>query len=148
MSAAWAASSAGIVVIGVCSVLLWFAGNHAHRLPGAVHPWLYRALIFGMYVGGDAVAQTALGAYPEGLERWAVSPLGAAGGHDVLVIAGVVLLVATAAGLAFVPGPKEAIVAACLPFVARPVAAATSTVLADWLPVTQWSAGLSHWIGG
>lgn len=147
MSAAWAASSAGIVVIGVCSVLLWFAGNHAHRLPGAVHPWLYRALIFGMYVGGDAVAQTALGAYPEGLERWAVSPLGAAGGHDVLVIAGVVLLVATAAGLAFVPGPKEAIVAACLPFVLV-VAGGHLAVFADWLPVTQWSADLSQWIGG
>jgi len=147
MIAALAFSSAGIIVIGACAVLLWFAGKHGGRLPSVAHPWLYRLLIFGMFVGGDAVAQTSLGRYPEGLLRWAVSPLGAAGAHDVLVITGIIVLVSAVAGAAFEPGPTEAIIAAGAPFVLL-VAGGALAEFALWFPVTQWSAQFAAWIGG
>jgi hypothetical protein len=151
MSAAWAASSAGIIVIGVSAVLLWFTGKHGHRVPSWMPSWfrplLYQVAIAGMYVGGDAVAQTALGRYPESLLRWAVSPLGAAGGHDALVITACVLLVAAVAGLVFEPGNAEAFIAAGLPPVLL-VAGGALAQFALWLPVVKWSAGFSHWIGG
>ena len=147
MIAAIAFSSAGLIVIGACAVLLWFAGKHGGRLPSIAHPWLYRLLIFGMFVGGDAVAQTAFGRYPEALERWIVSPLGAAGAHDVLVIAASILLIAAVAGLAFEPGPEEALIAVGTPFVLL-VAGGALAEFALWFPVTQWSGQFAVWIGG
>lgn len=147
MSAAWAGSSAGIIVIGVCGVLLHQAGRHGHRLPAVAHPWLYRALIFGMFVGGDAVALTALGGYPESVIRWAASALGPAAGHDVLVIVALILLAVTVTGIAFVPSLTFALTAAALPFVAFEAGGALRA-LDYWLPVLQWSASTAHWIGG
>jgi hypothetical protein len=147
MITALAFSSAGLIVIGACAVGLWFAGKHGGRLPRMAHPWLYRLLIAGMFIGGDAVAQTALGAYPEKLELWVVSPLGPAGGHDVLVIAAAVVLLAAAGGLLFEPGPAEALIAVGTPFVLL-VAGGALAQFALWFPVIQWSAEFSHWIGG
>lgn len=147
MIAAIAFSSAGIIVIGACAVGLWFAGKHGGRLPRMAHPWLYRLLICGMFIGGDAVAQTRLGTYPEALERWIVSPLGSVGGHDVLVITALIVLVSAVAGLAFEPGLIEAVIAVCTPFVLL-VAGGALAQFALWFPVTQWAADFSHWIGG
>jgi hypothetical protein len=148
MIASIAFSSAGIIVIGACAIGLWFAGKHGGRLPKLAHPWLYRVLICGMFIGGDSVAQTALGSNVERLERWAVSPLGATDGHDVLVIAGIVLLVATLAGLVFEPGPAEATLAVTLPFVLLAVGGGFLVQFALWFPVLQWAADFSHGIGG
>jgi hypothetical protein len=147
MIASIAFSAAGILVIGACIIGLWFAGKHGGRLPDIAHPWLYRLLICGMFIGADAVAQTALGRYPEALERWIVSPLGPAGGHVVLVLAGLFLLVACVAGLVFAPGVLEVIMTACLPFVLM-VTGGALIQFALWLPVQQWSAEFSAWIGG
>ena len=147
MIAALAFSSAGIIVIGACAVGLWFAGRHGGRLPRMAHPWLYRALICGMFIGGDAVAQTALGRYPETLMRLAVSPLGPAGGHDVLVIAGIIVLLAAIGGLLFEPGPAEAYIATLAPFLLL-VAGGALAQFALWFPVTQWAAQFAAWIGG
>lgn len=146
MSAAWAGSSAGIIVIGVCAVLLHQAGRHGHRLPGPAHPWLYRVLIFGMFLGGDSVALTALGSYPLSALSWASSAFGP-GRHDVLVIVAVLLLALTVTGTAFVPAFTFAMTALALPFVAY-LAGGALRSLDYWLPVVQWSAGISHWIGG
>ena len=147
MIAAMAFSSAGIIVIGACAVGLWFAGQHGGRLPRMAHPWLYRLLICGMFIGGDAVAQTGLGAYPEKLLLWVVSPLGAAGGHDVLVIAACIVLLAAIGGLLFEPGLAEALIAVSAPFLLL-VAGGALAQFALWFPVTQWAGAFSHWIGG
>jgi hypothetical protein len=147
---AWAASSAGIIVIGVCAVLLHQAGSHGHRLPSRFHPWLYRLLIFGMYVGACAVALTALGRYVISAEDWTAQQLGgvqAGAGHDIAVIGGVIILAVVVLGIAFAPGPDVAWFALALPFAAALSGGHLHGVLTVF-PAGEWSATVSNWIGG
>lgn len=149
-AAAWAGSGAGIIVIGTCAVLLHHAGRHGHRLPSAFHPWLYRLLIFGMYVGACAVALSAVGRWVIGAENWAVSLLGgtASGpGHTIAVIGGVLVLAVVILGAALMPGPEVAWWALALPFVAALSGGHLHGVLTV-LPVADWSAQVAAWIGG
>lgn len=144
-TASWAVSAAGVTVVIACGALLWVAEKHGGRIPAMLHPWAYRLLIFFMYVGGSAVAQTALGAYPEALERLVVSPFGPLWGHVALIGIGLILLVTGLAGLAFAPGLLEAVLAACLP-IALLNAGGALAQFALWLPAAQWATQFAQWI--
>lgn len=149
-SAAWAASGAGIIVIGTCAVLLHQFGRHGQRLPSQAHPWVLRVLIFGMYVGGCAVALTALGRYVISAEEWVTGLLGgtqSGAGHEIAVIGGVLILAVVILGGAFLPGPDVAWFALALPFVAALSGGHLHGVLTVF-PVSDWSATVSRWIGG
>lgn len=148
--AAWASASAGVIVIGTCAVLLWFAGRHAARIHQRVHPWLYRLLAFGMYVGGSAVTLTALGGYVTGFERTVIGLVGSiqsGTGHEIAVIGGVVVLLAALIGAWLEPGPAVAWFALAVPFVVALSGGHLHGALTVF-PVDQWSAQVSQWIGG
>lgn len=150
MSAAWAGSSAGIIVIGTCIVLMWFAGRHAGRIHQRVHPWAYRLIILGMYTGGCAVALTALGGYVTGFERSVIGMLGnidVGTGHEIAVIGGVIVVLAAVLGAWLEPGPAVAWFALAVPFVAALSGGHLHGVLTVF-PVNEWSAQVSSWIGG
>jgi len=149
-AAAWGGSSAGVIVIGVCAVLLWFARRHAHRIHQQASPWLYRLLIFGMYVGGCAVALTALGGYVIGFEMSVAGLLGgvrSGAGYEVAVIGGFVVLGAALAGAVLEPGPAVAWFALAVPFVCALSGGHLHGVLTVF-PVTEWASQVSQWLGG
>lgn len=150
MSAAWAGSSAGVIVIGTCIVLMWFAGRHGHRIHQRVSPWVYRLIILGMYTGGCAVALTALGSYVIGFERSVIGMLGNVSigtGHEIAVIGGVVVVLAAVLGAWLEPGPAVAWFALAVPFVCALSGGKLGGALTVF-PVTEWSAQVSAWIGG
>jgi len=150
MSAAWAGSSAGIILIGTCTALLWFAGRHAGRLHQRVQPSVYRLIILGMYVGACAVVLTALGGYVTGFERSALGLLGnidIGTGHEIAVIGGVVVLLAALLGWLLEPGPAVAWFALAAPFVVALSGGHLHGALTVF-PVNEWSAQVSQWIGG
>jgi hypothetical protein len=147
---AWAASGAGVIVIGTCIVLLYFAGRHAGRVHQRVRPFVYRLIIFGMYVGACAVVLTALGAYVVRLE---FAVVGVAGnvqsglGHEIVVIGGVIFLLATVLGFLLEPYPVVAWFALTTPFVVALSGGHLHGALTVF-PVNEWSAQVSQWIGG
>lgn len=148
--AAWASASAGVIVIGTCAVLLWFAGRHSARIHQRVHPWLYRLLAFGMYTGGCAVALGALGGYVTGFERTVIGLIGniqSGTGHEIAVISGAIVLLAAVLGAWFEPGPPAVWFALAVPFVTALSGGHLHGVLTVF-PVDQWSAQVSQWIGG
>jgi hypothetical protein len=149
-AAAWAGSAAGIIVIGTCAALLYFAGRHAGRVHQRARPYVYRLIIFGMYVGACAVVLTALGAYVTGVE---FSLIGLAGnvsaglGHEIVVIAGVVFILATVLGFFLEPYPAVAWFALATPFVVALSGGHLHGALTVF-PVNEWAAQVSQWIGG
>lgn len=148
--ASWAASWAAVAVIAVCAVVVHRMNTHGQRLPGWAHPILSRLLILGMYVGGCAVALTALGRYVITAELWATGLAGgdsAGFGRDVAIAAGVFLFLTFLIALIWVPDPRFAWVALALPFVAALSGGHLHGILTV-LPVIQWCEGISHWIGG
>lgn len=149
-AADWAGSAAGVIVIGTCAALLFFAGRHASRLHQRVQPWLYRLIIFGMYVGACAVVLTALGAWVVSAE---FSVVGLAGnvqtglGHEIVVIGGVIFILATVLGFILEPYPAVAWFALATPFVVALSGGHLHGALTVF-PVNEWSSQVSQWIGG
>jgi hypothetical protein len=150
MSAAWAGSSAGIILIGVCAALLFFAGRHAHRLHQRAQPVVYRLIILGMYTGGCAVVLTALGGIVVGWERGILgmfANIDVGTGHEIAVIGGFIVLLAAVLGFILEPYPAVAWFALAAPFVIALSGGHLHGALTVF-PVTQWSAQVSQWIGG
>jgi hypothetical protein len=151
--AAWAGSAAGIIVVGACVILLRQAGRHGHRLPQQYHPWAYRLLIFGMYVGSCAIALTALGAWAIAAELRVASFAAAmvhappADVYTVCVITGILFVVVVALGAWLEPGPAIAWWALALPFVCALSGGHLHGALTVF-PVTDWSSQVSSWLGG
>jgi hypothetical protein len=146
----WAASWAAVAVLAVCGVVIHRMNTHGNRLPGWAHPILSRVLILGMFVGGCAVALTALGGYVISLELWATGLAhgNAAGlGHDLAIGAGVFLFLTVIIALIWVPDPRLAWAALALPFVAALSGGHLHGIL-TLLPAVQWCEQISHWIGG
>ena len=152
-ASAWLASAAGLAVIVTCAVLLHFAAKHQQRLHQRVSPWVYRLLIFGMYVGGCTVALTALGAYVIGAESWAVNSLAGIlrAGPGVVYVAclaaGLISFLVAVLGIWLEPYPVIAWWALAVPFVCALSGGHLHGVLTVF-PVTEWSAQVSQWIGG
>lgn len=150
MMGAIAASSFGVILTGTSIALLFFAGRHGQNLPARFHPWVYRLLIFGTFVGACAIVLSALGGI---LTSWEASVVSMAGnvqsgtGHEIIVIGGFILFLAVALGAWLEPGPQVAWFALALPFVAALSGGHLHGVLTVF-PVTQWSAQVSQWIGG
>jgi hypothetical protein len=148
--AAWAASGAGIILIGTCAALLYFAGRHANRVHQRVRPYVYRLIILGMYVGSCAVVLTALGEYVVRLEFTIVGLAGNVQvglGHEIVVIAGVVFILAAILGFFLEPYPAVAWFALATPFVVALSGGHLHGALTVF-PVNEWSAQISQWIGG
>lgn len=141
-----AGSGAGLIIVGVCYVIL----HHLRHMPGRLHPWLYRLVIVGMFCGGCAIAVTALGAWIIGAERWAISLVGGTEmgtGHAVIVIGATFLLATVVVLLVFLPDATGAWMALALPF----VLALTSGHLHDVLtmfPAAEFAQQVSAWVGG
>jgi hypothetical protein len=149
-AASWAASWSAVAVLAVCAVIAHRMGTHGSRLPGFLHPVLSRLLILGMFVGGCAVALTALGGYIIAVELWATDLAhgNAAGfGRDLAVGAGVFLFLTVLIALVWVPDPRLAWCALALPFVAALSGGHLHGILTV-LPVVQWCEEISHWVGG
>lgn len=149
-AASWAASWSAVAVLAVCAVVIHRMGTHGNRLPGWAHPILSRFLILGMFVGGCAVALTALGGYVITAELWVTGLAhgnSAGFGHDAAMAAGVFLLLTVVIALVWVPDPRLAWCALALPFVASLSGGHLRGVLTI-LPVVQWCEQISHWIGG
>jgi hypothetical protein len=148
--ASWAASWAAVAVLVACAVIVHRMNTHGQRLPGWFHPILSRVLILGMFVGGCAVALTALGGYVISVELWATGLAhGTASGfgHDLAMGAGLFLLLTVLIAMIWVPDPRFAWCALALPFVAALSGGHLHGILTV-LPVVQWCEGISHWIGG
>jgi hypothetical protein len=149
-AASWGVSWSAVAVIGVAAVFLHRMNTHGQHVPGWAHPWLSRLLILGMFVGGCAVALTALGNYVLDAEQWVTGLAGgngSAAAHDVAVVAGVFLLLTVVIGMIWVPAPEVAWFALALPFVAALSGGHLHGVLTV-LPVVQWCQEIAHWIGG
>jgi len=149
-AASWGASWAAVAVLAVCAVVVHRMGTHGNRLPGWAHPILNRLLILGMFVGGCAVALTALGGYVIAAELWVTGLAGgdASGfGHDAALAAGVFLFFTVLIAMVWVPAPQFAWCALALPFVAALSGGHLHGIL-TLLPVVQWCEEISHWIGG
>jgi hypothetical protein len=150
MMAAVAGSSFGVILLGSVTALLWFAGRHGRNLPPRLHPWAYRLLAFGMFTGGAAVAESPLGGILVGWEAGLLSvagPVSTGTGHEIVVIGGFALFLAAVLGAWLEPGPKVAWFALALPFAAALSGGHLHGVLTV-LPVQQWAAQVSQWIGG
>lgn len=152
-AANWLASAAGLAVIATCAILLHFAVKHEQRIHQRASLWVYRLLIFGMYVGGCAVAVTALGAYVIGLESWAVNSLagllhaGPGAVYVACLAAGLVSFLVAALGIWLEPYPVVAWWALAVPFVCALSGGHLHGVLTIF-PVTEWASQVSSWIGG
>jgi hypothetical protein len=146
-AALWAGTLAGAFVAGLCVVLL----RRLHHAPALAHPWLCRLAIFGMYVGGCAMALTAAGGYVTRLAAWAASPV--PGGlehgwvHFGIMIAGVILFLDVAIALWKAPDPSAAWWALALPFTADLSAGHLHGVLTVF-PAVDWCQQLAVLIGG
>lgn len=141
-----AGSGAGLVIIGAAWVLLRFL----HHAPARTHPWLYRAAIAGMYLGGCTIVLTALGGYAVGAEMWIVHWLGGTTtglGHAGAVLAGLLLAVTVIVGLIYVPDTQTAYIALALPFVLA-LAGGHLHDLLTVVPGPAIAAGFSSWLGG
>lgn len=142
-------SGAGIVIIGVA----FAAMAHLQHLPQMVHPWMRRLLIVAMYAGGSALAVTELGTLARSAVNWVAGffgGLGAGGPRAAVIITCVLLLLATAVALIWVPNEGTALLAAALPFLLSLVAGGFihQVYVGTTFPAQHLADAFSAWLGG
>jgi hypothetical protein len=145
----WLGSGAGVVVIGLCIIMMIFIP----RLPGWSHQWVHRLLIAIMYCGGSALAVTTLGGYVLEALGWIAGWFGGTTsgiGYVTIVVASSFLLLTVAVCLIWEPDPGAAYLAAGLPLVLALVPGGflhAVYVTTSW-PAQQATLVIAHWVGG
>ncbi len=142
-----AGSGAGIITIALAVL----AARHMHRIP-AGNSWLARAATILMFMGGSAIAVTAVGG-------WTVTAVSTVAGflgglHSgiafaVLTVVALFLLVAVVTDLIWSPD-SSLVTAAVLPLILGLTAGGVLHQLYLYLavPAGQYAAAIAAWIGG
>lgn len=144
----WVGSGAGLIIVGISWVLMHYHDKHGDRVHDAVHPWLHRLGIAGMYVGGCTLAQSALGSITGTAADWVLNLGGSYGlAHAVIVVAGVFLFLGVLFGILIAPARPIAWMALIFPFVAQLAGGHLHKILSV-IDGAAVAAAISHWIGG
>ena len=150
--ASWVGSGVVVITAGLCWLLL----RHLSHLPSGTHPWLYRAVIIGMYCAGAVFTLTAAGQWILSVARHALGLVGASTapgsglGWALVTLGALALAAAVAVALIWTPNGSYAYVALATPLVLAlaPGGFAHQIYVVTAAPAQTLVTSLATWAGG